>query len=465
MRALHCCAPCVVAGRTAGSCPSHCQGKPWTQVRARRSTAALKAHSSCHCSCVPARTHGACSCYLASQPGRARLKATAALTIMAPTSFCIPCNTAAGRASMDPAFGDSVGSSFGMGYLTKQASRLRARCSICSAHARKQATSQNPKKRAPPAEHAVVDHRAEHWLWQEVQPCGPGGLVEGGPAVCGRAVCGPMGGQEALRRRRKLELRAKPTARRQRTQTPSTSSRTRASTPVRSCQVGAAPSNQRVCSSCWPLAPCPIKPGPALERPWCTRPAAVNEVYQQVAKPRGIPVIIFNGELDRVRGGCAQRCSVTSCHAPVCTRARVWALGPLGWRGTASTAPPCPLTICIKMLVTRRPPTGGYYPSLFFSELAKLTAKFIPLFTQAYYIHSGCRVGGALWVPWGCGASSRACRKRASMRRRKARRAGQRESIQAHTRLVARGWRLDAAVACSLTQSVHVACCLAATVA
>lgn len=32
---------------------------------------------------------------------------------------------------------------------------------------------------------------------------------------------------------------------------------------------------------------------------------------------------------------------------------------------------------------------GGYYPSLFFSELAKITEELIPKFTQAYYIHSG----------------------------------------------------------------------------
>ncbi|KAF5827075.1 hypothetical protein DUNSADRAFT_1385 [Dunaliella salina] len=59
---------------------------------------------------------------------------------------------------------------------------------------------------------------------------------------------------------------------------------------------------------------------------------AVFELYQQVAQPRGMPIIIFNGELDRLR--------------------------------------------------------GGYYPSLFFPELARLTNDFLPKFETAYYIHN-----------------------------------------------------------------------------
>jgi len=66
---------------------------------------------------------------------------------------------------------------------------------------------------------------------------------------------------------------------------------------------------------------------------------AVFELYQQVAQSRGMPIIIFNGELDRLR--------------------------------------------------------GGYYPSLFFPELARLTNEFLPNFETAYYIHNfkGTRPG------------------------------------------------------------------------
>jgi len=67
--------------------------------------------------------------------------------------------------------------------------------------------------------------------------------------------------------------------------------------------------------------------------------SAVYDIYKGVAAERGIPMVIFNGELDRIR--------------------------------------------------------GGYYPSLFFSELAKITNEFLPKFTQAYYIHNfkGTRPG------------------------------------------------------------------------
>jgi len=67
--------------------------------------------------------------------------------------------------------------------------------------------------------------------------------------------------------------------------------------------------------------------------------AAVYELYERRARDAGTPIVIFNGELDRVR--------------------------------------------------------GGYYPGLFFPGIAKLSAEFIPKFTAAYYIHNfkGTRPG------------------------------------------------------------------------
>ncbi|KAG2451997.1 hypothetical protein HYH02_003039 [Chlamydomonas schloesseri] len=60
--------------------------------------------------------------------------------------------------------------------------------------------------------------------------------------------------------------------------------------------------------------------------------SAVYELYQQKAKARRMPIVIFNGELDRVR--------------------------------------------------------GGYYPSVFFPEIAKFGKELFPLMTTAYYIHN-----------------------------------------------------------------------------
>ncbi|KAG2426666.1 hypothetical protein HXX76_012977 [Chlamydomonas incerta] len=60
--------------------------------------------------------------------------------------------------------------------------------------------------------------------------------------------------------------------------------------------------------------------------------SAVYELYQQKAKARNMPIIIFNGELDRVR--------------------------------------------------------GGYYASVFFPEIAKFGKEMFPLMTTAYYIHN-----------------------------------------------------------------------------
>ncbi|KXZ45439.1 hypothetical protein GPECTOR_54g179 [Gonium pectorale] len=60
--------------------------------------------------------------------------------------------------------------------------------------------------------------------------------------------------------------------------------------------------------------------------------SAVYEIYEKAAKKRNVPIIIFNGELDRVR--------------------------------------------------------GGYYPSMFFPEIAKFGRELFPLMTTAYYIHN-----------------------------------------------------------------------------
>lgn len=59
---------------------------------------------------------------------------------------------------------------------------------------------------------------------------------------------------------------------------------------------------------------------------------AVYELHDKVAKAKGMPIIIFNGELDRVR--------------------------------------------------------GGYYPAVFFPEIAKFGRDLLPLMTSAYYIHN-----------------------------------------------------------------------------
>lgn len=76
---------------------------------------------------------------------------------------------------------------------------------------------------------------------------------------------------------------------------------------------------------------------------------AVDELYQKIAKDASCPIIVFNGELDRIR--------------------------------------------------------SGYYPALFFPKLGKLAKSFIPNFESAYYIHNfkGSR-GGVLFRaypdPW-----------------------------------------------------------------
>ncbi|DBB02056.1 hypothetical protein WJX77_010807 [Trebouxia sp. C0004] len=59
---------------------------------------------------------------------------------------------------------------------------------------------------------------------------------------------------------------------------------------------------------------------------------AVDELYQKIAKDANSPIVVFNGELDRIR--------------------------------------------------------SGYYPALFFPKLGKLAKTFIPHFESAYYIHN-----------------------------------------------------------------------------
>ena len=58
----------------------------------------------------------------------------------------------------------------------------------------------------------------------------------------------------------------------------------------------------------------------------------VNELHQKVAKDSESPIIVFNGELDRIR--------------------------------------------------------SGYYPSLLYPRLGKLAKNFLPQFESAYYIHN-----------------------------------------------------------------------------
>ncbi len=45
--------------------------------------------------------------------------------------------------------------------------------------------------------------------------------------------------------------------------------------------------------------------------------SAVYELHSEVAGPRDIPVVVFNGELDRLRGACMRVC------VRVCVRACV----------------------------------------------------------------------------------------------------------------------------------------------
>ena len=59
---------------------------------------------------------------------------------------------------------------------------------------------------------------------------------------------------------------------------------------------------------------------------------AVDELYQKVAKAASSPIIVFNGELDRIR--------------------------------------------------------SGYYPPIVYRKLGKLAKSFIPHFQSAYYIHN-----------------------------------------------------------------------------
>jgi len=98
---------------------------------------------------------------------------------------------------------------------------------------------------------------------------------------------------------------------------------------VRQSQVHTAPSLCRAmpCSDCCRSSTIPLSFVLSGRRA-----RHVRHVLQAVAQPRGKPIIVFNGELDRLR--------------------------------------------------------GGYYPSLFFPELARLTNEFLPKFETAYYIHS-----------------------------------------------------------------------------
>ncbi len=59
---------------------------------------------------------------------------------------------------------------------------------------------------------------------------------------------------------------------------------------------------------------------------------AVGELWSTAAREKGIPIIVFNGELDRLR--------------------------------------------------------NNYYPGLFYPKLAKLSKELLPLFESAYYIHN-----------------------------------------------------------------------------
>jgi hypothetical protein len=65
---------------------------------------------------------------------------------------------------------------------------------------------------------------------------------------------------------------------------------------------------------------------------------AVHMVWQNAAKQRGIPMILFNAELDRLR--------------------------------------------------------GGYYPALFYPQMAKLSKEFIPLVESTFYLHNFKGSGG-----------------------------------------------------------------------
>jgi hypothetical protein len=67
---------------------------------------------------------------------------------------------------------------------------------------------------------------------------------------------------------------------------------------------------------------------------------AVEELWQKAAKESNRPIIVFNGELDRIR--------------------------------------------------------SGYYPSLFYPKIGKLAKNFIPLFETAYYIHNFKGAGGGI---------------------------------------------------------------------
>ncbi|CAI7854772.1 unnamed protein product [Closterium sp. NIES-54] len=76
---------------------------------------------------------------------------------------------------------------------------------------------------------------------------------------------------------------------------------------------------------------------------------AVDDLYREVASKKGQPIIVFNGELDRIR--------------------------------------------------------SGYYPSFFYPKLAKINKSLLPLFEAAYYIHNfKGRFGGKLYRaypgPW-----------------------------------------------------------------
>lgn len=68
----------------------------------------------------------------------------------------------------------------------------------------------------------------------------------------------------------------------------------------------------------------------------------VEELWKGAVKSTGHPIIVFNGELDRIR--------------------------------------------------------SGYYPSLFYPKIGKIAENFLPFFTQAYYIHNfkGTKPGKSL---------------------------------------------------------------------
>lgn len=178
---------------------------------------------------------------------------------------------------------------------------------------------------------------------------------------------------------------------------------------------------------------------PGARCAWLSRAPLLSPPSPQ-AKPNGIPMVLFNAELDRLRGGYYPRWAqgrTTRAHVgpappPWAPPALVLAHDSAAGHRQACLSPACH-AISLLRGRSRAPPPMPSQPvvwragrlhrlagepgipwltaappacpcrSLFFGELDKLTKEWVPSFEQAYFIHNfkvGLEAGWEGWLGW-----------------------------------------------------------------